>query len=349
MSIVNQHNARKQAYIENNPESITWEITSACNKRCSFCYHSPDQIRVPYHISVQEVNNVLALIQQLKIKHVALTGGEPILHPCFKGILKSLRSIVDNVTVFTNGIACNTTVCEYITERDCSINYSFDLDDPLSESYLRKLRSAVSDNRITVSVVYNGQDVGQTIKQIAGIRNYFSGDVQVNIAQFKGHAAYSSEAVEKMLEIAKILVGYRMQGVLSVTGQHISVPINNYFSPSRAISFGCSIGNSLKVDIDGNIFPCPFFTSAVFSIGNAYKHSYPPIDMGKILMLKELLFSRVEHVTKCIECKWRFFCGGGCLVCLETSCYENHSTVNPICCRINKTVYEYINSVWEMY
>ena len=60
---------------------------------------------VPYHISVQEINNVLALIQQLKIKHAALTGGEPILHLCFKGILKSLRSIVDNVTVFTNGIA----------------------------------------------------------------------------------------------------------------------------------------------------------------------------------------------------------------------------------------------------
>lgn len=337
----------KDAYYYSLPKTITWEVTTDCNKRCSFCYHNESELSKQLHASSMVIERTLSFIKRIGISSVAITGGEPLLHPSFVELTLKLYNCVPNLTVFTNGISVDRKIINAFFEKNIYINYSFDYNDGDNFALLERLLSSFPPERLKVSMVYNGQSSDDYMRCIKRVRQIFTGEIQLNFVQFKGHAKYSRTIVANMIELSKRLIELNLKDNLGITGQYISDPMNAYFSQRKATSFGCSICNNLKIDVYGNIYPCPFFTKHEYCLGSVLDDKpdgFISNADGMYSFLKKKLYSRIDN-EKCFKCKWRDLCGGGCLVCIENG---NESGVNQISCEINSAVFSYINSIWGM-
>ncbi|MBI4816851.1 MAG: radical SAM protein [Deltaproteobacteria bacterium] len=68
---------------------IAFHVTDACQLNCKHCLRDPE--KSPHHIDVGLVRRVLdQAVGVYGIRHVALTGGEPSLHPSFDRILDAI-------------------------------------------------------------------------------------------------------------------------------------------------------------------------------------------------------------------------------------------------------------------
>lgn len=82
------------------PGIVQWELLSSCNFECPFCYivgHSPKR--------VFDLDRALTLVPEFVdagTVQVILTGGEPLIHPRFTEIYRSLRSAGLFVSLYTN-------------------------------------------------------------------------------------------------------------------------------------------------------------------------------------------------------------------------------------------------------
>lgn len=85
---------------ERIPGIVQWELLSTCNFKCSFCYivnHTPKKV----FNSTRAIELVDELLDADVIE-VILTGGEPLLHPCFFTIYEKLKRCGIIVTIYSN-------------------------------------------------------------------------------------------------------------------------------------------------------------------------------------------------------------------------------------------------------
>ncbi|MBV9110292.1 MAG: radical SAM protein [Gemmatimonadetes bacterium] len=82
------------------PGIVQWEILSACNFRCPFCYivgHVPTRV-----FSAARMFEIVQEFVASEVVQVILTGGEPLLHPGFHQLYRELKKAGILVTVFSN-------------------------------------------------------------------------------------------------------------------------------------------------------------------------------------------------------------------------------------------------------
>ena len=78
---------------------MTVEITDYCPNECDYCSTNAGPIRKNI-IGIKEIESFLNTIAT--IDRINISGGEPLSHPAFYGILKLCGSYTDNVWVYTN-------------------------------------------------------------------------------------------------------------------------------------------------------------------------------------------------------------------------------------------------------
>lgn len=78
--------------------SVIFEITDACNLKCSFCYE--DVRRAKKAVPLEVFQNVL---RKYKPFYLQITGGEPTMHPQFEELLKIALKKCPIVQFTTNG------------------------------------------------------------------------------------------------------------------------------------------------------------------------------------------------------------------------------------------------------
>lgn len=116
-------------------------ITDACDLRCEYCKPGkPYQLNG--YIRAQainaDVNELLAYAKaaaELGIRHIRLTGGEPLLYPQLDRLLPALRNVhgIDTISITTNGTRLKEKA-EILAENSIdSVNVSLDTTD--SECY----------------------------------------------------------------------------------------------------------------------------------------------------------------------------------------------------------------------
>ena len=92
----------KQAALRRaQPLSASLELTYRCNWRCVFCYNPRRHDRQA--LSVAEWSTVLDDLRALGTLYVALTGGEPLVHPGFLAIARAVRERAFALRILTNG------------------------------------------------------------------------------------------------------------------------------------------------------------------------------------------------------------------------------------------------------
>ncbi len=86
---------------EHRPLVALLELTYRCNLNCEYCYN--DREHVTEALDTEEWIGILGQIADLGVLHLALSGGEPLMHPGFDRILGEARRLGFATRVKTSG------------------------------------------------------------------------------------------------------------------------------------------------------------------------------------------------------------------------------------------------------
>ncbi|MCC6030443.1 MAG: radical SAM protein [Desulfurococcales archaeon] len=85
-----------------SPFLIVWNFTNMCNLRCKHCYQRADK-PLPDELTLEEKLKLVDQLDKAGVASVALSGGEPTIHPHFLQIVKALSDRGIHAAVATNG------------------------------------------------------------------------------------------------------------------------------------------------------------------------------------------------------------------------------------------------------
>ena len=78
-------------------------VTNECNRNCPFCIAKKNPNNSNYkYISMENIENAISFIKRENIATIALSGGEPTLHPNITEIVKKLRQTNCQLALYTN-------------------------------------------------------------------------------------------------------------------------------------------------------------------------------------------------------------------------------------------------------
>lgn len=83
-------------------DSLNLEISNPCNEHCVHCYRHCFNITKGF-LSCENAKNVLEQAKSLGAKKVTITGGEVLLNPDWKEIVKTADELGFRISFFSNG------------------------------------------------------------------------------------------------------------------------------------------------------------------------------------------------------------------------------------------------------
>ena len=85
-----------------SPVNLTWEVSLACNLRCSHCLSSSGE-PAEGELSREEALDLVAQLDTAKVFQVNFGGGEPFMRPDFEQILDACHEKGIMTCISTNG------------------------------------------------------------------------------------------------------------------------------------------------------------------------------------------------------------------------------------------------------
>lgn len=95
------------------------EINSTCNLNCKHCYIPPSSKQ--NILNLEDVERIIKTVKGEwgKSVGIAITGGEPLIHPDFKDIAEVLYREEFNWSLATNGQLLDTKMINFLKEKGC--------------------------------------------------------------------------------------------------------------------------------------------------------------------------------------------------------------------------------------
>lgn len=109
------YSGRVIAYPLIPPEHVYFSLTNRCNLRCKMCGIPTTPSKVEDELPTAKVKEVVYQIKELGIRHLILSGGEPLLRKDLLDIIEfaTLNSI-EMVDIISNGILLNDNIIQQL-------------------------------------------------------------------------------------------------------------------------------------------------------------------------------------------------------------------------------------------
>lgn len=126
---------------EGFPFNIGWELTLACNLRCSHCGSSAGQPK-PNELTTKEALKICDQFPALVVQEVDFTGGEPLIRADWPEIALHLKDLDISTNMVTNGMAMDRNTIDIMKEVGIS-NVGISLDGlELTHDRIRGVKGA---------------------------------------------------------------------------------------------------------------------------------------------------------------------------------------------------------------
>lgn len=318
------------------PVHVVWEITLACDLKCSHCGSRAGKVR-PRELTTDECLDLVRQLARLGTREVTLIGGEAYLR---KDWVEIIREITDNgmqCTMQSGGLHLDEkrvreAAAAGLKGAGISIDGLEELHDRLRgvkgsyEAGFRALR-LLKEHGIPTGV--NSQITSETIPQLPEMMDRFieagAKGWQVQLTVAMGRAADHPELLlqpYELLNLMPLLADLYKEGVRR---GFLIQPGNNigYFGPYESVWRGsgddrihwvsCNAGqNTMGIESDGTIKGCPSLPTSPYSGGNVRDLSVKDIWQTA----PELSFTRKRTVDDlwgfCRTCYYADVCRAGC-------------------------------------
>src|SRR6185312_14253948 len=88
--------------------SLRVSVTDRCNLRCQYCMPEKDYLWLPREelLTFQEITYLVGIFTDLGVRHIHLTGGEPLLRRDLCRLIQTLaeHSQIKDLALTTNGV-----------------------------------------------------------------------------------------------------------------------------------------------------------------------------------------------------------------------------------------------------
>lgn len=305
------------------------EITSICNLRCIHCYN--DSGKEKNEISVEAFQNILEAYNNTEFS-LAISGGEPLLHPKFWELVKLAKEKgISDILIITNGTQITEDIAKKLAEYDISVQISLNginaetHDQICGKGAFEKtikgieylinaghkdivIRSMIAKCNKTQLLEFIDTMSKKNISTIS----FGNISVQGRGVDNKDSLCMSTEENEKILEMLR---ENEITKAAEEKGIRIDIPGASYNS-------GCPILHpsekeipiTPRIDAKGNVYLCQSFEGEVYSFGNVYDSKLTDI-MDSLAFDNFIKFCQMSlcYMQDCNSCVWQNVCGRGCI------------------------------------
>lgn len=288
--------------------SLQLSITDNCNHLCKYCMVSATSDSKAFiDLSILE-NKYLLRNEKIKKSFVTIQGGEPLLHPEFKAVIKSLNRQNVYANVYTNGWLLTDELIDYIYENSGNIVLSLDGNENIHD-YLRKTGSF---RKVLNSIRYIAQNNYKTIGVSFCVTTYninqmkfiydLCSDYKIDfLFLYKVHEI--GRAKNNNIGKVSLFQVVKAQSEIEKSNQY-NIEIDNdyrswkYIVSNMVTSNHCGFGIKNKIFIDSH----------------GISHNCHMASINYPLFKKKIKLTNTigEIPVECQACEVRYYCLGGC-------------------------------------
>lgn len=252
-------------------ESMALIITTNCNLSCQYCYYTQkneNYKRSKNYMSFDRIERLFKTYSKdKKLNVIALSGGEPFLHPEIYKIIDFISGYAENITVLTNGTLLDEDKILWLKKRNVMLNISI---DSLSADYSNNVRGK-HDTLLKVLEILNKNNYENVtlfptltssnlddsfgLMEFSRLKNFNIAIGFVDLDKNNPLSLYNltNEKKEKLIKVLESKVFDPNQ--LAFSRQAIEFLIED---PNRKVLMpSCSnSSSSVTVDADGTVYPC---------------------------------------------------------------------------------------------
>ena len=304
------------------------EITSKCNERCIHCY-------IPHENKINNIDSdlfydVLRQCRDMKLLHLTLSGGEPMLHKNFCDFLRKCREYDFSVNVLSNlTLLDDRTIQEMRANPLLGVQVSLYSMNPRVHDEITQMRGSFERTRnailklvendiplqISCPIMKPNKNCYNDVVEWAEKHKIHVGDDYVIIARYN-HTTKNLNCRLSINEV-KELINNKVANdtnYLEQTEREAEKKKN-----ITSDDFVCSVCNSsICIAENGNVYPCAGWQDYV--VGNVKKASLQDIwdNSEKVRYLRNL---RKHDFPKCLQCADKEYC---------TMCMVRNANESPI-------------------
>ncbi len=203
-------------------------VTDKCNLRCKYCMPPEGVTPVPHEevLSLEEILRLVGIMEQLGIRKVRLTGGEPMVRKNLLWLVEQIHRLpgIEEIAMTTNGTMFASQAEDYRKAGLTAVNISLDTLDPQrfreitgchiagkcvagEDSVLHAIDAAIAQNlQVKINCVPCLEMNGEDIESMAGLARDKKVDVRfielMPIGCGREYTGISSEEILTRLERA---------------------------------------------------------------------------------------------------------------------------------------------------
>lgn len=255
-------------------------------------------------MSLTDYMQILSYLKQCGIKSISLTGGDVFLHPCFNGIVTAAESEQFEITLLVNSKSNHRKIIEWVrTGRKMNLTFS-DLSH-MSKEFVQTLFTSCDDLKNVHFIITVMDQINSDIISFIHLLNDYKIVPEVNLAFLDYQTASYIDHLESCVQE---LVFLTLQGEIKVTSEYVTALIADYVRGHATVR--CSIHERFKVDLNGNVYLCPFLYKEEHSVYNVFSHQRK----NQRVNIEKVFLDR-KGSSPCDCCELFDLCLGGCPLC----------------------------------
>jgi radical SAM protein with 4Fe4S-binding SPASM domain len=329
--------------------AINWMITGRCNYNCLHCFNAADNNRAQSEFTLEEAQHLIEEAKKCGINAFTITGGEPMLHPNFMDILRSIYAsgmYVEELN--TNGYFITQKILDEMKAIGCDPLMKISFDGIGHHDWLRNRKGAEEDalrairlcvdNGFRVKIQTNVHRLnGSSMLPTARLMNEIGVEEMriIRTTEAPRWAQNAGDACLTMEEYFDQMVSFLQEYVKVDNKMNIDIwqfaSLHPRAKTYRPRPMECGEGEyrdslpvcrgnrgMVAVAANGNLYPCHQL-SGTYDYHNWFLGNVKKDGLQKFLRsgdyLKEVCTTvkdLAQHNEKCAACPWFKYCCGGC-------------------------------------
>ncbi|SHH47415.1 GTP 3',8-cyclase MoaA [Thermosipho atlanticus] len=259
-----------------NINYVRLSVTDKCNFRCNYCMdENAEFLPNDELLNLRQLETLIKVLKEMKIKHIRITGGEPTLRPDIVEIAKMLKKYFGNFSMTTNGSLLSFLLKDLKENGLTNINISL---DSLNRETFRKITKR-DDLKNVLEGLEKAVSLGMNVKINTVVQKINFNEI-FDLIEF----ASKIEVPIRFIELMPVGNSYKEENFVSednlkskIKEKYTLIPITKKlgFGPSRyflikelnsyigfisAMTHNfCYSCNKIRISANGLIYPCLAF------------------------------------------------------------------------------------------